>query len=294
MNPLTADKSGALNSDVSGISASKQIPKKGTPNPNLKSVSKILHYKNWSFEIQGRIDQLIDTEDGHLIINEIKTIRNPLPEDSTRLRESYPHYIAQAAIYWELIQSLPDYADFRTSVQLTYVDIDTGLSQILSLEAEDENYLERQLDTLLPFLNDRSQARQRLNSICQAPFPTLREGQSELIQALETATLQSTHILVQAPTGFGKTGCTPSRPATHETRLLRTPHLLDIEIDRADSNPRTSPAWLGSAMCKCETAKNSVSIAHSTAAQETPNAIYFFSSENQNPWLWSREPLPRE
>ena len=91
---------------------------------------KILHYKNWSFEIQGRIDQLIDTEDGHLI-NEIKTIRNPLPEDSTRLRESYPHYIAQAAIYWELIQSLPDY-DFRTSAQLTYVDIDTGLSQILS------------------------------------------------------------------------------------------------------------------------------------------------------------------
>ena len=171
------------------------------------SLKKILHYKNWSFEIQGRIDQLIDTEDGHLIINEIKTIRNPLPEDSTRLRESYPHYIAQAAIYWELIQSLPDYADFRTSAQLTYVDIDTGLSQILSLEAEDKSYLERQLDTLLPFLNDRSQARQRLNSIeSQAPFPTLREGQSELIQALETATLQSTHILVQAPTGFGKTG----------------------------------------------------------------------------------------
>ncbi len=171
------------------------------------SLKKTLTYKNWTFEIQGRIDQLIDSEDGTLLINEIKTIRHPLPDDNSHLREKYPHYIAQAAIYWELIEGLSDYAHFQTSAQLTYVDIDTGLSQILHLEAEDKSYLEHQFDALLPFLNDRSQARQRLSSIeSKAPFPHLREGQSELIDALRAATLQRAHILVQAPTGFGKTG----------------------------------------------------------------------------------------
>ena len=59
----------------------------------------------------------------------------------------------------------------------------------------------------LHFLNDRLNARIRLNDIALvAPFPELRDGQAELLATLSKATLKSPHILVQAPTGFGKTG----------------------------------------------------------------------------------------
>ena len=50
--------------------------------PNSKfevSLKETLHYKNWTFEIQGRIDQIIDSGKGTLEINEIKTVRYPIP-----------------------------------------------------------------------------------------------------------------------------------------------------------------------------------------------------------------------
>lgn len=178
--------------------------------PNSKfevSVKKTLHYKNWAFEIQGRIDQIIDKGKGTLEINEIKTVRYPIPEASNILKEKYTHYFTQCAIYFHLLQQHGDYAETQFSASLTLIDIETGLSQTLELDDQDKATVYQQLDTLLPFLNDRSNAHTRLQSIeTKAPFSQLREGQSELIKALEKATLQSSHILVQAPTGFGKTG----------------------------------------------------------------------------------------
>ena len=187
--------------------------------PNSKfevSVKKTLHYKNWAFEIQGRIDQIIDNEKGTLEINEIKTVRYPIPEASNILKEKYTHYFTQCAIYFHLLQQQCDYADTQLSASLTLIDIETGLSQTIELDDQDKATVHEQLDALLPFLNDRSNAHTRLQSIeTKAPFSKLREGQSELINALEKATLQSPHILVQAPTGFGKTGIVLHHAVNH-------------------------------------------------------------------------------
>lgn len=178
--------------------------------PNSKfevSVKQTLRYKKWDFQIQGRIDQMINKGEGPLEINEIKTIRYPIPEESSILKEKYAHYFTQCAIYLHLLQHHSDYADNQFTGSLTFIDIETGLSQTIELDDEDKATVYQQLDALLPFLNDRSDARTRLQSIQTiAPFSKLREGQAELIHALEKATLQSPHILVQAPTGFGKTG----------------------------------------------------------------------------------------
>ena len=171
------------------------------------SIKETLYHKNWTFEIQGRIDQIIDNEKGTLEINEIKTIRYPIPEESSILREKYAHYFTQCAIYYHLLQQKSDYADIPFIASLTFIDIETGLSQTVEINEQDKATVHQQLDALLPFLNDRSNAHTRLQSIqTKAPFSELREGQGELIHALEKATLQSPHILVQAPTGFGKTG----------------------------------------------------------------------------------------
>lgn len=178
--------------------------------PNSKfevSLKETLHYKNWTFEIQGRIDQIIDSGKGTLEINEIKTIRYPIPEESNILREKYAHYFTQCAIYYYLLQQSSDFNDIPFIASLTFIDIETGLSQTIEIEDHDKATVHQQLDALLPFLNDRTNAHTRLQSIeTKIPFAELREGQSELIHALEKANLQSPHILVQAPTGFGKTG----------------------------------------------------------------------------------------
>ncbi|MEC7280449.1 MAG: hypothetical protein VXU50_00160, partial [Verrucomicrobiota bacterium] len=66
---------------------------------------------------------------------------------------------------------------------------------------------ERQLDQLVPFLDERLGSLNRLQKAQIRPaFDTLRVGQTELFQTLQNAALQSRHVLAQAPTGFGKTG----------------------------------------------------------------------------------------
>ena len=170
-------------------------------------VKKRLKFGLWTFEIQGRIDQFIRDESQYNRISEIKTLRHPLPDDASIIRGKYPQYFAQLAIYKYLVERLPEYADIAIDYELTCIDIDSGFIQSIELTPADEAFVHSQINALLPFLNDRLNARIRLNDIALvAPFPELRDGQAELLATLSQATLKSPHILVQAPTGFGKTG----------------------------------------------------------------------------------------
>lgn len=172
-------------------------------------IKKRLQFGQWTFEIQGRIDQFI--RDGSRLnrIREIKTLRHPLPDEATVLKQKFPQHFAQLAIYKYLIERLPEFdcSGQRIEYELTCIDIDSGFIQSVELTEADESFVHNQINALLPFLNDRLNARLRLNDIALiAPFPELRDGQAELLATLSQATLESPHILVQAPTGFGKTG----------------------------------------------------------------------------------------
>ncbi|MFL2842878.1 MAG: helicase C-terminal domain-containing protein [Coraliomargaritaceae bacterium] len=170
-------------------------------------VKKQIQVEQWTFEIQGRIDQLITDGSEMTLVREVKTIRYPLPEDASVLRNKYPQHFAQLAIYRYLIERLPDYANKTIHYELSCIDIHTGFIQSIELNEDDESYVHSQLQALLPFLKDRLSARVRLNDIALvSPFPELRDGQADLLLTLSQATLKSPHILLQAPTGFGKTG----------------------------------------------------------------------------------------
>ena len=163
-------------------------------------------YRDWCFEIQGRIDQLIP-EQNQLCIREVKTVRNGLPASTEELASRYPDYFAQAAIYLGLARVLPEYADTTLRAELYFIEIETGGVQIVPLTEADERAFNSQLDTLLPFLEDRRTSQLRLQGVeLQPAFETLREGQAELLTTLDHATLKSKTVLLEAPTGFGKTG----------------------------------------------------------------------------------------
>jgi len=163
-------------------------------------------YRDWYFEFQGRIDQLIP-EQNQLCIREVKTVRDGLPASAEELASRYPDYFAQAAIYLDLARVLPDFADSTLRAELYFIELETGGVQIVPLTDADQRSFNSQLDTLLPFLEDRRTSQLRLQGVeLQPAFETLREGQAELFATLDNATLQSKTVLLEAPTGFGKTG----------------------------------------------------------------------------------------
>ena len=163
-------------------------------------------YRDWCFEIQGRIDQLIP-EQNQLCIREVKTVRDSLPASTEELASRYPDYFAQAAIYLGLAQVLPEYAESTLRAELYFIEVETGGVQIVPLTEADQCAFTDQLESLLPFLEDRRTSQLRLQGVVLQPaFETLREGQAELFATLDHATLQSKTVLLEAPTGFGKTG----------------------------------------------------------------------------------------
>ncbi|MFU8847168.1 MAG: ATP-dependent DNA helicase [Opitutales bacterium] len=170
------------------------------------SITGTLRYRDWTLVLQGRIDQVIPEADA-VVLREVKTVRQPLPMASEDLQNLYPEYFAQAAIYQRLASLLPEYAGQDLHAELLFIEISTGTVQIVPIEASGQELLDAQLDRLTAFLEDRRTRRVQLNELEIRPaFPSLREGQPELIRQLAKASLKRPTVLLQAPTGFGKTG----------------------------------------------------------------------------------------
>ena len=170
------------------------------------NVSVDWRHRDWLFQLNGRIDQLLPTKEGALV-REVKTTRIPLPTPDETLLADYPAYFAQAASYRAMLEILPEYTDQLITAEVQFINIENGALQSVSLDSPENIIFERQLDRLIPFLDERLGSLNRLREAQIKPaFDTLRVGQTELFQTLQNAALQSRHVLAQAPTGFGKTG----------------------------------------------------------------------------------------
>jgi len=164
-------------------------------------------HHDWSFIIQGRIDQVIPEADG-IVLREVKSIQQQLPCAEETLIELYPTYFAQTAIYKCLAHVLPEFSETSHRAELHCINIDSGVVQTIPIDDEScQRLFEQQLDALTQFLDQRRSNRVRLNEITIQPaFEELREGQAEVFEQLQSAGLQSQTVLLEAPTGFGKTG----------------------------------------------------------------------------------------
>jgi Rad3-related DNA helicase len=156
--------------------------------------------RGWLIALAGRMDQVVRLE-GRAVLREIKTVTRPLPADEATLRADYPEYFVQLATYAALRGA-------GERCELIFVETDSGLAQTVALRPADDALLEAQLDRVAEFLDLRLRARERLRSLTFRPaFEVPRDGQAEAAAALRAAlrTGQSA-VLLEAPTGFGKTG----------------------------------------------------------------------------------------
>lgn len=193
-------------------------------------------HRGWRLSFTGRIDQLVTTG-GTMTVREVKTVGGPLPAAAAALRADHPDYFVQALAYLFLLRVAPADlipADVRAlRAELVFVEVGTGLAQTVPLTAEDEALFATRLERLVEFLDQRRQARDRLRHLRFHPaFALLRPGQ-ETIQAELCSAIGDTGnrrpqrgvsapiaeddvlsgiryprspILLEAPTGYGKTG----------------------------------------------------------------------------------------
>ncbi len=157
-------------------------------------------HRGWIVALSGRIDQVVRAA-GRTVLREIKTVTRPLPAKEAELRGDYPAYFVQLAAYAALRGA-------REGGELVFVEADTGLSQTVALASGDERLLELQLGRVAEFLDLRLRARQRLRALrFRPPFAVPRHGQAGAAEQLQEA-LQAgqSAVLLEAPTGFGKTG----------------------------------------------------------------------------------------
>jgi DNA excision repair protein ERCC-2 len=150
--------------------------------------------------LQGRIDQVVRTQ-GRTVLREIKTVTRPLPAKRDELLADYPSYFVQAAAYAALRGA-------GEACELVFVEADSGLAQSVELTRQDEALLALQLDKIAEFLDLTLRARERLRGLRFRPaFAAPREGQESASRDLAEAVMAAqSAVLLQAPTGFGKTG----------------------------------------------------------------------------------------
>jgi Rad3-related DNA helicase len=156
--------------------------------------------RGWVVALAGRIDQVLRTPQG-TVLREVKTVTRALPAPEAELRADYPDYFVQVAAYAALRGE-------RERCELMFVEADTGLAQPVLLTAEDEALLGQRLERLAEFLDLRQRARERLRDLAFRPaFAERRPGQEDTAERLGAA-LQGgqSALLLEAPTGFGKTG----------------------------------------------------------------------------------------
>jgi Rad3-related DNA helicase len=156
--------------------------------------------RGWVVALSGRIDQVVRSG-GRTVLREIKTVSRALPADEAELRADYPAYFVQAAAYAALRGA-------REGCELVFVETDSGLAQTVELGAADLRLLDAQLDRVAEFLDLRLRARERLRGLKFRPaFGAPRHGQREAARELGLAVRNGrSAVLLEAPTGFGKTG----------------------------------------------------------------------------------------
>ena len=179
-------------------------------------------HRGWWVTIQGRIDGLRRHADGGLIVEEIKSVRRGA-QLAPATRELYEK---QAALYAFLLQDaeeqkiegrqvvdrpVEDLAGQAVRVQLILIEIgsDTVARQDVEVDLKAVRAgIRRRLNSLIRAFRAEGKSRRERQAAAgtlRFPYPDKRGGQDEIIAAAKLALEQGEHLLIEAPTGIGKT-----------------------------------------------------------------------------------------
>lgn len=167
-------------------------------------------HKGWQVTIHGRLDGLRKETDDTWVVEEIKSVRRGA-QLAPAVREMYQK---QASLYvWLLsetgLEGLPDAVRLRAELILIEIGSDALKREPLEVPLRAVAAgVRRRINTLLRSHDAQQQARngrQLASEQLTFPYPLLRNGQEQIVDAVTQALDQREHLLIEAPTGIGKT-----------------------------------------------------------------------------------------
>lgn len=183
--------------------------KRAAANAQYKTevkLSRSFERGDYKFMVSGRVDGLITRDVPH--IEEIKTTVDAHELIEKLMVSPWHPYCLQLQTY-AYFYSL-QYNVFPT-ISFHVVSILSGESYDLPILFNQETYvdwLEKRLDELVRDAEETERERARREKLAEAlkfPFEQYRPGQKDLIEAIEKAQATSDLLMIQAPTGLGKT-----------------------------------------------------------------------------------------
>jgi len=161
-------------------------------------------HRGWEVTIQGRADGLRKTDKGSLVVEEIKSVRR----DGTLTPPVRQLYEQQARIYaWLLTRQ----GEESVAAELVLIEIGSEVIDRSAVELELarlERGVKQRIDRLLYEYEERHAAlasRRGAGERLKFPYGALRPGQQEIVEGIDRALDSASHLLVEAPTGIGKT-----------------------------------------------------------------------------------------
>jgi len=160
-------------------------------------------HRGWEVTVHGRIDGLRRTEEG-VVLEEIKSIRRGVPA-SGPLKEIYAR---QALLYAWMLQLQ---GEENIAVELVWIEIGSEEIEREPLEfrfTAVDGAVRKRLDSLLrdfERLAKQRTARHSAATRLEFPHDKVRPGQESILDAVDRTLEQKDHLLIQAPTGIGKT-----------------------------------------------------------------------------------------
>jgi len=163
-----------------------------------------LDHRGWRVVLTGRLDGLRRADDGTRVVEEIKSVRRE-GQLAAALRAMYER---QALLYaWMLAQD----GAGPVAAELVLIAIGSDAVERIALEADFEALaadVRKRLNRLLhEHEGERRAASDRAVAGREMVFPhgELRPGQDAIVAAVDEALASRSHLLVEAPTGIGKT-----------------------------------------------------------------------------------------
>lgn len=208
--------SGFAQSAAKGIELHKEIQSiRKELNPDYEAEVSATHafdFEDYTFIVNGKMDGVFKKElgknRGKTTIEEIKSSFNVF-DLHRRLKDNYHHpYCLQLRTYgymhWLKTNEMP-------ILTMHLVSSRNNDSQDLDISLDIENYelwLKRRLTELAEEAKraqKRIDRRIKISGNFAFPFDIPRKGQIELIETIQTNLENPSHMLIQAPTGLGKT-----------------------------------------------------------------------------------------
>lgn len=185
----------------------QQALEREEPSEHEIKVAASIPHRGWTFDLEGRIDQIIHDGPGHLL-REIKTVATPLPTSEAYLIDAYPQHFLQLACYLIIIQARP-VANLSGNLrgEVVFVDYRAGVIQPVALPGDSDSTWCEQADRIVAAATELRARRQRMRSLQIGPaFAETRPEQRRALLQLDTALASKPRVAFEAPTGFGKTG----------------------------------------------------------------------------------------